>query len=344
MAASAGYTLTVVPKPDTAISISAISGVTPPVRGAAPVTVITETAQYTGTVKWYEAGVGEFTGSTFGESKEYFAEITLNAKDGFRFLGVAANFFTLEGASSVIHAADSNVVIAQFPATGSGNNSGGSNNTSNNSGRRHSSQPAQAERGTIITESETPLEDMPNPFTDVAENIWYHDAVVYVFEKGIMLGTADDRFSPDMSLTRGMIVTILYRLAGEPDVTGMENGFTDVPLNTWYTSAVIWAAGNGIVTGYGDGRFGPNDPVTMEQLAALIYRTQQADGKIPADTLMDYEWPDFDSVSNYAKGAVSVLTIQGTFGDIPGENFSPQTPATRAVVASVLFKYLTAVE
>jgi hypothetical protein len=155
-----------------------------------------------------------------------------------------------------------------------------------------------------------------------------------------MNGTAADKFSPQSTLTRAMIVTILYRQAGQPDVSALPNPFTDVPANTWYSDAVKWAAENGIVEGYGNGRFGPNDALKREQLAAIIYRLQQSSSHIPPDILMDYQWPDWGDISDYAKGAVSKLTMQGIFRDIPAEKFNPQANALRGEVAVILQRTL----
>ena len=180
------------------------------------------------------------------------------------------------------------------------------------------------------------------PFTDVAGTAWYYDAVKYVYQNGLMNGTASDTFDPNGTLTRAMTVTILYRNAGSPDASTRSNPFADAPEGTWFTDAVKWAAASGIVNGYGDGTFGPNDPVTKEQLAAILYRLEQSAGEYPPDILMDREYSDFHQVSDYAKTAVNVLTIQGVFRDIPGDAFSPQTPAVRAEVASMLYRLLTA--
>jgi hypothetical protein len=132
-------------------------------------------------------------------------------------------------------------------------------------------------------------------------------------------------------------------MEGEPDVTGLNNPFADVKEDVWYTDAIKWGADKGIVLGYSPDTFGPNDPVTKEQLAALIYRTQQANDKFPPDILADYEWPDWDKIADYAKSPVNALTMQGVFRDIPGTNFNPRTPATRAEVASILYRWLTAI-
>ena len=163
-----------------------------------------------------------------------------------------------------------------------------------------------------------------------------------MYEKGLMLGTADDVFSPNADLSRAMIVTILYRYAGEPDVSELENPFGDARDDVWYTDAVKWAYANEIVMGYGDGMFGPSDPVTNEQLAALIYRLQQSSGQIPPD-VGGAAIPDADSISVWAKEVVDALNEQGIFDDIPGADFNPRVPASRAAVASMLYKYLTAI-
>jgi hypothetical protein len=188
-------------------------------------------------------------------------------------------------------------------------------------------------------------DDIPsNPFTDVKADAWYSAGVEYVYKHGLMNGTAEDKFSPDSSLTRAMLVTILYRYAEAPDTTALENPFNDVPSGTWYTDAVIWAAKNGIVAGYGAGKFGPDDALTREQLAAIIERYQKFSEKVPMDILMDREYPDWDEISPYAKSAVNILTIQGLFSDIPGANFRPQEKAIRAEVAVILQRFLEAVE
>ena len=182
-----------------------------------------------------------------------------------------------------------------------------------------------------------------NPFKDVLPGAWYYDAVIYLNEKGLMLGTASDTFSPNVELSRAMIVTILYRHAGEPDVSGIKNAFDDTLDGVWYSDAVKWAYSNGIVTGYGNGKFGTNDPVTKEQLAALIHRTQQSDGKAPP-AAAGKPYSDLNKVSGWAADVVSALNAQGLFNDIPGASFNPKNPATRAEIASILYKWLTAVE
>ena len=184
--------------------------------------------------------------------------------------------------------------------------------------------------------------DTTTAFKDVAADAWYRDAVSYVFSNKLMVGTSNTTFEPDTSLTRAMIVTILYRRAGEPDVSALENPFNDIPAGQWFTNAVIWAAADGVVNGYGNGKFGPDDAVTEEQLAAIIHRTQTANNKIPADQGKNKTFGDADKIADWAKDAVAALNRQGVFGDIPGNNFNPQKSANRAEVASVLYRWLTA--
>ena len=188
-------------------------------------------------------------------------------------------------------------------------------------------------------------------FTDVAVSAWCYNAVNYVFINGLMIGTTVDKFSPNSILTRGMIVAILYRNAGTTDVSRLPNPFDDISGGQWYTDAVKWAYANKIVTGYGNALFGPNDPVTKEQLALILFRLQQSSDKKPAngnggmafvDADDDQVFTDADKISDWAKDAVNVLNKQGTFYDIPGKLFSPQSPATRAQTASMMYRNLTA--
>ena|GEM_PF-1928098 len=181
-------------------------------------------------------------------------------------------------------------------------------------------------------------------FIDVSANAWYFDAVNFCYNFNLMNGTEKDRFSPNATLTRGMIVTILYRLNDTPDMSELKNPFSDVPEYTWYTNAVKWASANNIVNGYGDSKFGSNDAVTKEQLAVIIYRMGEESGKMPPAIGRGVSFKDIYDVSDWAYEAVSTLNKLGMFMDIPSSNFSPQTPATRAEVASILYRYVAVVE
>jgi len=196
---------------------------------------------------------------------------------------------------------------------------------------------------TTIEDTTLPADPVDH-YSDVKRSDWFYSAAQYLFEHGVMIGTGDGKFEPFTDLSRAMMVQILYNLAGKPDASDLPNPFEDVLEGAWYTDAIKWAYANGVTIGYGNGKFGTNDPVTNEQLAQFIYNLQQSSGKIPPDILMDYAHPDWDKVSVWAKNAVNVITIQGAYRDIPGVKFNPQTPASRASVASVLYWYLTAVE
>ena len=150
---------------------------------------------------------------------------------------------------------------------------------------------------------------------------------------------SDTRFAPNQALSRAMLVTVLYRLADEPDVTA-DNPFTDVPAGQWYTNAVIWAAANGIVNGYGSGLFGPNDPVTREQLAAILYR-YAVYGGMTAVTLEENlgSFADTAQLSAYAIQAMNWAVGQGLING-SGSNLVPKAQATRAQVAAIIHRYL----
>jgi len=115
-----------------------------------------------------------------------------------------------------------------------------------------------------------------NPFTDVHESDWFFDSVRFAHQNNLFSGTSDTTFSPNMPMTRGMMVTVLHRMAGSP--ASGSSVFTDVTDDRWYTNAVNWAASNGIVAGYGDGRFGPSDNINREQMAAILYRYAEVMG------------------------------------------------------------------
>ena len=177
------------------------------------------------------------------------------------------------------------------------------------------------------------------PFADVSGSDWFYNDVRYVYEKGIMDGTGADRFSPNAPLTRAMIVTILYRMAGSPSVSGSSD-FTDVAAGKWFAKAVAWAAANGIVNGYGSGLFGPNDPVTREQLAAILYRYAVYDG-MTAVTLEENlgGFADTAQLSAYAIQAMNWAVGQGLING-SGSNLVPKAQATRAQVAAIIHRYL----
>ena len=179
--------------------------------------------------------------------------------------------------------------------------------------------------------------DEPLPFTDVSENDWYYDNVRYVYENHLFQGISDTQFSPKDSMDRGMMTTVLYRLAGEPDVE-YSPVFTDIPDGLWYTAGTVWAGKNGIVTGVGDGRFDPDSSVTRQQIAVILYnyaRYVNADTSARGD-LSGYA--DESQVASWARDAVSWAVAEGI---IKGSDnrLTPGASATRAEVAAMLQRF-----
>jgi hypothetical protein len=194
-----------------------------------------------------------------------------------------------------------------------------------------------------ITDEETPLA-AGNPFDDVKTADWFYDNVMYVYARGLMNGTAADKFSPQAPTTRGMIVTVLYRTAGEPDIAGLAGPFDDVAAGLYYSDAVKWGAENAVILGYGDGSFGPNDDITREQLATILYRYEQFSGKTPPSAGPNQAFADETGISDYAKNAVSALVAQGIVTGKPNNIFDPKGKATRAEVAAMLHRFSEATE
>ncbi len=177
------------------------------------------------------------------------------------------------------------------------------------------------------------------PFRDVRPEDWFYDDVRYVYESGLMNGTAEGLFSPDLFTSRAMIVTVLWRLSGSP-VVNYYMPFADVDQAAWYAEAVRWAASCGIVAGYDNGNFGPNDPITREQLAAILYRCaayRQEDTSIGADTNI-LSFTDAASVSEYAVPALQWACGAGILQGADGA-LLPTHPATRAQTAAILHRF-----
>ena len=187
-----------------------------------------------------------------------------------------------------------------------------------------------------VKATETPSK---TKFNDVSANDWFASAVDYVTGKGMMNGTADNTFSPKANTTRGMVVTVLYRLENQPSTSAAS--FTDVASGAYYANAVAWANANGIVSGYGSGKFGPNDKVTREQLAAILYRYAQYkkyDVSVGEDTnILSYD--DAQSISTYAIPAIQWACGAGVVTGKSGSKLDPKGNATRAEVAAMLMRF-----
>lgn len=186
-----------------------------------------------------------------------------------------------------------------------------------------------------VTFAKKPVE--PLPFVDVAAEEWYGDAVATVYAQGLMMGTAEDTFAPELVATRGMVVSILHRLAGSPTVSA--EVFEDVTADDWYGQAVAWAASEGIASGTSAETFSPNAAVTREQLAALLcnFAAQQGMDTTARSDLSSFD--DAETVSDWAQDAVSWALAEGLLAGTSATTLSPQGEATRAQLAAMLVRF-----
>ena len=183
-----------------------------------------------------------------------------------------------------------------------------------------------------VTFAETPL-----PFTDVTEGDWFYDAVRYAYETGLMDGVGDSLFAPNSQTTRAQLVTILHRLAGEPEPGG-DSGFSDVAAGTWYTDAVAWAAENGIVNGTTDATFAPGEDITREQLVTVLYRYAESKGYDVSASADLSGYPDAGQVQDYAQPAMAWAVAEGIVEGVDG-TLNPAGNASRAQIATILMRF-----
>lgn len=234
-------------------------------------------------------------------------------------------------------------------STGGGSTGGGSTGGSGEEDLPETNTPQTGEPETgdpkneeNLGENDTPLVEKPFLFTDVGENRWFYPAVKYVFDRNLMGGIDTVTFSPNLDTSRGMLVTVLYRLdgaqeRGETPDDPME--FGDVPAGKWFTDPVLWASDKGVVNGYGTGNFGPNDNVTREQVAAIFYRYAQYKG---CDVSLRGDlsgYTDSDKVAGYARDAMSWAVGTGIIGGMDTVTLAPKGNATRAQIATMLMRF-----
>ena len=185
---------------------------------------------------------------------------------------------------------------------------------------------------------ENPGTGFENPFTDVSENDWFYDDVMFVLANDLMVGTSSTTFDPYGTTTRAMVATTIWRMEGEPKPEG-DNPFTDVKNGEWYTDAIVWANENGIALGYGNNLFGTNDPVTREQLAAFFYRYAKYKGYDTAVTGSLDRFTDKGDISAWAKDAVAWAVGYGLIEGKGNNMLAPQGEATRAEFAAMLQRF-----
>ena len=182
------------------------------------------------------------------------------------------------------------------------------------------------------------FEQAPLPFPDVTEGDWFYDAVRYAYETGLMDGVGDNLFAPNSETTRAQLVTILYRLAGEPEPGG-DSGFSDVAAGTWYTDAVAWAAENGIVNGVSETEFAPGKDITREQLATILFRYAEAKGYDVSARADLSAYTDADQIQSYAAESVAWAVAEGLIQGFEDNTLRPAGNATRAQIATILMRF-----
>lgn len=189
-----------------------------------------------------------------------------------------------------------------------------------------------------ITDPEIPL-GFANPYTDVKDTDWFYDAVRFATESGIMAGTGNGRFSPNTTMTRAMFAQILYNYMGKPAVDG-KSQFDDVTDGNWYTDAVIWAAKQGIVSGYGNGNFGPNDQISREQMIMMVYNFAKSQGYdvSAADNLSGFN--DADQIADWALPAIQWAVHEGVISGMTPTTIGPKGTATRAQAAAMFKNFI----
>ena len=226
-------------------------------------------------------------------------------------------------------AADTDFVVSDGTNLDNGEEAG-DNYEDNKPSRPSEGSPSSSSSTTTKPSDESTLPDTVvtvNPFKDITANMWCYDYVLDVYNKKLILGTSEDTFSPDTPLTRAMVASIIYRMAGSPDVS-YSAIFTDVPDGQWYTKGIIWAYNNKVISGYGNGLCGPNDYVTVEQLASILYRYAGS----PEVTAEITGYSDVAAISEYAKTGMAWAVSKKMNN---GETLHPASPATRAEAAKM---------
>lgn len=196
----------------------------------------------------------------------------------------------------------------------------------------------------VIDKEEEPEEpkEWVNNFTDVKESDWFYATVKYVSENGIFNGMTDTTFVPSSPLTRAMLVTVLYRTAGSPRIES-DSKFSDVEITDWYGAAVIWASENGIVNGISETEFAPNNNITREQIATIVYRYAKSKGyDVALSGMAVREYEDYETISSWAKEAMQWAVNTKLITGKTSTTVNPLDNATRAEAATIIMRFIEA--
>lgn len=195
-----------------------------------------------------------------------------------------------------------------------------------------------------VTANSDDINNVGGWFTDVEKDAWYRDAVKWAYDKGIMNGMGVNTFEPETDVTRAMVVAMLHRMAGEPE-GGAAISFADTDADAWYSQAVRWASAEGVVFGYSDTEFGPDDKVTREQLASILYRYAKARGKgFDGEWLFPFDFSDVDTISEYAYEPMCWMAVNGIINGMDDGTLSPRNNATRAQIAAMFMRFSAEIE
>ena len=215
------------------------------------------------------------------------------------------------------------------------------------------STPSTPSTGTTTPDDELEDEDLfsgdekdeekkewTNPYSDVKANDWYYETVKYVSENGIFNGMTEDTFVPGSSLTRAMLVTVIYRIEGSPRINS-DSKFSDIDLDSWFGAAVIWASENGIVNGVSETEFAPNAAITREQIAAIMYRYAKTKGYDTTQGGMAVrEFTDYETISSWATEAMQWAVNAKLINGKTETTINPQDNATRAEAATIIMRFI----
>jgi len=343
--------------PVAVIDIFVKEGVTPPALGAAPVTAITPTAQFTGAVTWEHSG--GTAGAVFGAERVYTATITLTPETGFTLTGVAADSFTVAGATTVTNAADSGIITAVFSATAALPPTIPGRSPDRGTPYR---PPVSTPVTHVTHEPAVPPEVLPYaptedasqfPFIDVSMTDWFYQFVRTVWENQLFHGTSHDTFTPQGSMTRAMFIQVLANIEGIITGTNAQTviagsdpqspHFVDISPTAWYFPVMEWAASEGLLSGVGNGNFTPSEPITREEMAVLLNNfIVSRDITLPQGATSLFT--DHNSISDWALADVLAIQAAGIITGYPDGTFAPSNTATRAEVAAIFARFLDAAD